>query len=202
MKLSASFDRGQTFSYATTVTDQPWDPAVDAPYSHGAPQGNKNVVKATFIGEYFGLDAHEGGFNVLWTDTRTGVQELFYARVDTERIKPPDILVGISAQVLFGLLAGGGGAILVNGHIVPVPPPDHDLAQAMVALNAASKIGGPSGRWKVRLCKPGASARGALAACAAIPAIDEERTAHAMVAHRIRRLLASAIMIAPQFETD
>ena len=81
VKLSASFDKGKTFSYTTTVTDKPWDPTIDAPYLHGDEQ-------VRFIGEYFGLDADDTGFDVLWTDTRTGVQELFYNRVETERFVP------------------------------------------------------------------------------------------------------------------
>jgi hypothetical protein len=140
--LSASFDQGNTFSdYATTVTDRPWDPAVDAPFSHG----DHNV---TFIGEYFGLDADSNGFDVLWTDTRTGVQELFYDRVDTERYKPPAELSGIVAQILFGVSQDGGGAVIINGHIFRIPPrgPDFDLVQALVALHAAGKIGGVAGR--------------------------------------------------------
>jgi len=157
VKMSASFDKAVTFPYTTTVTDRPWDPKIDAPFSHGDP-------KVTFIGEYFGLDAHSNGFDVLWTDTRTGVQELFYARVDTERVDPPEILVGIVAQVLFGLLAGGGGAIFVNGHIIPVPSPEPDLAHAMVALDAARKINGPAGR---ALTKHAYTTIGAIATAAA-----------------------------------
>jgi len=139
VKLSASFDKGQTFSRTATITDKPWDPAVDAPKSHGDPQ-------VTFIGEYFGLDANGAGFDVLWTDTRTGVQELFFGSAGTERYVPPDVLKGIIAQVVFGLLAGGGGVIFENGHFVPVPSPEPDLSQAMLALNAASNIRGPAGR--------------------------------------------------------
>lgn len=141
VKLSASFDKGKTFPYTTTVTDTPWDPKKDAPLSHGDPL-------VTFIGEYFGLDADDTGFHVLWTDTRTGVQELFYDRVETEQYDPPDILGGISAQILFGVIQGGDGVIIVNGHIIRVPPrgPIYNLAQAMAALDAAGKISGPTGR--------------------------------------------------------
>jgi hypothetical protein len=140
VKMAASFDKGRTFPYTATVTDAPWDPNVDAPYSHR----NENV---TFIGDYFGLDADETGFAVLWTDTRTGVQELFYARVDTEKLEHPRILDGIAAEILVGIIGDGDGAVIVNGHIVRVPPrgPEHDLAQAMAALDAASKISGPPG---------------------------------------------------------
>jgi hypothetical protein len=71
--MAQSFDSGSSFSQFT-VTDQPWDPAVDAPWAHG----NPNV---TFIGDYFGLDASDRGFYPLWTDTRTGIQELWTAIV-------------------------------------------------------------------------------------------------------------------------
>jgi hypothetical protein len=70
-----STDNGQTFSERVTVTENPWDAAVDAPFSHGDPQ-------VTFIGEYFGLDASTLGFFPLWTDTRTGIQEIFTAKVN------------------------------------------------------------------------------------------------------------------------
>ena len=69
VNLAQSFDDGLSFGYFT-VTDQPWDPAIDAPWSHGASQ-------VTFIGDYFGLSANTQGFIPVWTDTRTGVQELW-----------------------------------------------------------------------------------------------------------------------------
>ena len=75
----ASFDQGVTFTDTAIVTDRPWDPAIDAPNSHGDPA-------VTFIGEYFGCDADGRAFDVLWTDTRTGVQELFFSRVETESL--------------------------------------------------------------------------------------------------------------------
>jgi hypothetical protein len=73
--LAISADDGQSFSNRLTVTDYPWDPTIDAPFSHGDPQ-------VTFIGDYFGLDASRIGFFPLWTDTRTGIQEIFTARVN------------------------------------------------------------------------------------------------------------------------
>ncbi len=69
--MAQSFNGGASFNHFT-VTDQPWDPAVAAPWAHG----NPNV---TFIGDYFGLDASYKGFYPLWTDTRTGLQELWTA---------------------------------------------------------------------------------------------------------------------------
>src|SRR5205085_2204877 len=55
VKLAVSTDDGATFPNLVFVTDQAWDPTVDAPFSHG-----DHTV--TFIGEYFGLDASELGF--------------------------------------------------------------------------------------------------------------------------------------------
>lgn len=69
-RMALSFDNGISFSQLFTVTDQPWDPTVDAPWAHG-------VSTLTFIGEYFGFDASDNGFYPLWTDTRTGIQELW-----------------------------------------------------------------------------------------------------------------------------
>lgn len=74
MDLAISIDNGQSFSERTTVTDYPWDPTVNAPNSNKDP-------KVTFIGEYFGLDASPLGFFPLWTDRRTGIQEIFSASV-------------------------------------------------------------------------------------------------------------------------
>jgi hypothetical protein len=71
--LAESFDSGASFD-DFIVTDQPWDPTVDAPWAHGDP----NI---TFIGDYFDIAASNSGFYPLWTDTRTGFQDLFTAIV-------------------------------------------------------------------------------------------------------------------------
>jgi hypothetical protein len=71
--ISQSFDKGASFDYFV-VTDQPWNPTVDAPLAEAFPD-------TTFIGDYFGLDASVQGFIPLWTDTRTGIQELWTAIV-------------------------------------------------------------------------------------------------------------------------
>src|SRR5260221_8759510 len=70
VRMALSFDNGISFSQLFTVTDQPLDPTLDAPWAHGDPN-------LTFIGEYFGFDASDNGFYPLWTDTRTGIQELW-----------------------------------------------------------------------------------------------------------------------------
>ena len=71
--IARSTDNGATFSQRDTVTDRAWDPTVDAPLSHGDPG-------TTFIGDYFGLAGSSLGFFPFWTDTRTGIQEIFTAR--------------------------------------------------------------------------------------------------------------------------
>jgi len=72
--MSYSLNNGGLFGAPTLVTDQPWNPLTDAPWSHG----DANVH---FIGDYFGLDASNIGFYPFWTDTRTGIQEIFTAIV-------------------------------------------------------------------------------------------------------------------------
>ena len=69
--ISQSFDHGASFDYFI-VTDKPWNPATDAPLAEAYPD-------TTFIGDYFGLDTNVQGFVPLWTDTRTGIQELWTA---------------------------------------------------------------------------------------------------------------------------
>jgi hypothetical protein len=71
--IANSDDGGATFARRELVSNVAWDPAVDAPLSHGDP-------KTTFIGEYFGLAAGNYGFLPFWTDTRTGIQEIFSGR--------------------------------------------------------------------------------------------------------------------------
>jgi hypothetical protein len=71
VELAVSADNGASFASRQAVTARPWDPVVDAPWSHGD-------QATTFIGEYFGLAGAPGGWNVFWTDTRTGIQEMFF----------------------------------------------------------------------------------------------------------------------------
>jgi hypothetical protein len=141
-RIMGSFDQGTTFGLPSDVTDMPWDPAVNAPLSHG----NKDD---TFIGEYFGLDSFKDGFAVLWTDTRTGVQELFYDNVGTSVIDAPFWFThGIVATLVGpGVAAGAGGWVIVGGKLVRVPPrgPKYALLQAIAALDAAEDIDHPAG---------------------------------------------------------
>jgi hypothetical protein len=114
VQLAGSWDLGATYDQFVTVTDRPWDPLVDAPFSHGDP----NVH---FIGDYFGLDAGDEDFAVLWTDTRTGVQELFFDRVATKQVKCPHI-PELVAQILVGVVQDGGGWVIIGGKLYKVPP--------------------------------------------------------------------------------
>ena len=134
--IAASFTNGASFDYVKKVTDQPWDPKVNAPLSHGDP----NV---TFIGEYFGLDASSDAFALVWTDTRTGVQELFFDWVHTEKFELPDEFRGIYAKIIFGVIQDGGGLIIVGGKPIPIPPhgPAYDILNALAALDAVKAIG-------------------------------------------------------------
>jgi len=114
VNLAVSWDNGLTFSQFIKVSEQSWDPLVNAPFAHGDP----NVG---FIGEYFGLNAGDDEFALLWTDTRSGVQELMSEVVHTQRIRCPPIPQAV-AHILFGVIDDGGGVIFVNGKFIPVPP--------------------------------------------------------------------------------
>jgi hypothetical protein len=142
-RIMLSFDAATSFWLPVDVSDSPWDPAVNAPLSHGNPND-------TFIGEYFGLDAAASGFAVVWTDTRTGVQELFYDFVGTSKFDPPRWFTeGIVATLLTpGIAAGAGGWVIVGGKIVRVPPrgPSYALLQAITLLDSASEMEHAVGR--------------------------------------------------------
>lgn len=132
VQLAASWDDGATFSQFVTVTDQPWDPLVNAPWSHGDP----NVH---FIGEYFGLDAGDEDFTLLWTDTRTGVQELWSDVVRTKRVRCPPT-PELAGQVLFGVVEDGGGLFLI-GHKLHRVPPRSPLLRLLDDLSARDDLG-------------------------------------------------------------
>ena len=67
------------------LTQYPWDPKVDAILQHGV-----HSFGLTFVGDYFGLAQCSRGFYPLWMDTRTGIAEMYTARVDFHRnVTPP-----------------------------------------------------------------------------------------------------------------
>lgn len=116
--LVASLDRGVTFSLRDSVSDIPWDPAINAPWSHGHPE-------ETFIGEYFGFDADKYYFRIVWTDTRTGMQELFtaeaYIQTSITEFEPR-----LDNEMVFIPLHGSEGGVLfdrITGKVFPIPFP-------------------------------------------------------------------------------
>jgi hypothetical protein len=102
---------------------------------------------ASFIGEYFGLDADARGFHPLWTDTRTGIQELWKATVPP-RIAVPSQIYGQVAQILFGIIQDGGGGEFVGGHIRRIPPwgpPELDILLGVAAHRIAGLVSSREG---------------------------------------------------------
>jgi hypothetical protein len=66
-----STDDGNTFQPNTRVTTFSFDGNVNPAYP------KVGSCTTTFIGDYFGMAAGAEGFYPFWTDTRTGVQEIF-----------------------------------------------------------------------------------------------------------------------------
>lgn len=126
VQIAGSWDLGKTFPQVVRVTDMPWDPTVKAPLSHGDPLVH-------FIGEYFGLDAGDENFAALWTDTRTGMQELFSDVIATKWIKYTNI-PRLAAEILTGVVQDGGGWVVIGGNLHKVPPRG-PLVQLLEALS-------------------------------------------------------------------
>ncbi len=134
-KLAASFSNGSNFEYDSEISDLSWNPAINAPWSHGHSD-------LTFIGDYFGIDAVNNSFAVLWTDTRTGIQELFFDLVATSGYQFTQELEISDTKVLTGVIDDSGGLIWVNGKVIPYPGPgpELDLLNALAALDSVKKI--------------------------------------------------------------
>lgn len=133
VQLTASRDDAASFRELATITDRPWDPAVKAPELDEVPG-------ITFIGEYLGLDAGHDTLALLWTDTRTGFQELWSDVVETERISRrrfPE-LVG---KIVTGVIQDGGGLVLVGGKLIRIPPhsPVFGAIEKLAAKVSAAK---------------------------------------------------------------
>jgi hypothetical protein len=130
-----SCDDGGGFGSAVTITDNPWDPAVNAPWSHGD-------SSVTFIGEYFGYAPAYDWFATIWTDTRTGVQELFFDRVEVAAVRTPIHIPSEVLTILAGVVQDGGGIVFVGGHIVRIPPwdPGIDILHALVAMDSLRQM--------------------------------------------------------------
>jgi len=82
--VAQSLDGGLTF-LPFKVTDQPWDPTVNAPWAHWRSDPSKIDSTCTFIGDYFGLDASSEGIYPNWTDSRDGGFELYTDIVPVRR---------------------------------------------------------------------------------------------------------------------
>jgi hypothetical protein len=138
VKLAPLWPGKPYFDPPATVTDKPWDPAVAAPIVH-------NTTSVTFIGDYFGVAAGDDFFEVVWTDTRTGLQELFSCSVAVKATTRQ--IPQIVAEVIAGVVQDGGGLIFVGGHIVRIPPwdPGVDILRALAAADAAGRIEGAAG---------------------------------------------------------
>ncbi|MBO9681172.1 MAG: exo-alpha-sialidase [Flavisolibacter sp.] len=139
--FTVSFDGGQSFWFPEKLNSHPWNPAINAPWSHGN-------SSRTFIGDYFGLDADAENFHVLWTNTKDGVQELYYNMVRTSKFDPPHIFDGIAGRIFGGVAVDGGGYIFVNGKLIRVPPrsPLLDVLHAIAAYDSVENLTSVSGR--------------------------------------------------------
>lgn len=141
VRITALYPGDTSFVFPITVTDRPWDPTVNPPIVH-------NTSEVTFIGDYFGIAAGPAFFQLVWTDTRTGLQELWSATVTTMAAGsaiPP----GIIAQIIAGVVQDGGGLVFVGGHIVRIPPwnlEEMGVLNALGALSFARNIPGAAGR--------------------------------------------------------
>jgi hypothetical protein len=134
--VSFSCSDGDWFSMPPVIaTDRAWDPAVNAPWSHG-------ISAITFIGEYFGFIGSQTWFATVWTDTRTGVQELFYDGVSLRAIRIPIHIPSEVAEVLAGVVEDGGGLIFVGGKIIRIPPWDPwiDVLYSIAAMDSVKEI--------------------------------------------------------------
>lgn len=145
VKLVSTATFTSNFAFLATVTEKPWDPLVDAPFSHSPPDQS-----VTFIGEYFGLDVSGEDFCVLWTDTRTGHQELWFSRVATwlSEPRPPRLQPGLVGQLIGGVAVDGGGWVITGGYPHPIPPrgPVTEILQLLAANALLARVANPSAR--------------------------------------------------------
>ncbi len=129
-----------SFDFPVTVSNIPWDPAINPPTVHG-------TASVTFIGDYFGIAAGEQFFELVWTDTRTGLQELFSATV-LVNVSPGFVPPEVVGTIIAGVVQDGGGLVFVGGHIIRIPPWDPlvEVVRALAAVNAARSIQNRAGR--------------------------------------------------------
>ncbi|MGO4438779.1 WD40/YVTN/BNR-like repeat-containing protein [Rhizobium sp. RAF56] len=139
VKLTPLWPAKPHFDPPVIVTSHPWDPAINAPIAH-------NTTSVTFIGDYFGIAAGDDFFELVWTDTRTGLQELFSCNVEVKAHtrSVPEIV----ATIVAGVIQDGGGWVIIGGHIVRIPPwdPGIDILHGLAAVESAKQIKGAVGR--------------------------------------------------------
>jgi len=137
--ISVRWPRRDTFEPPVRVTDHPWDPTIKPPTVHA-------TTTVTFIGDYFGIAAGDDFYELVWTDTRTGQQELFSCtvKIESHTKGPPEII----ATIIAGVVQDGGGWIIVGGHLVKIPPwdPGVDILHALASAATARGIPGSVGR--------------------------------------------------------
>ena len=140
VRIAPLWPGGDAFEFPLTVTDHPWDPTVNPPTVH-------NTTDVAFIGDYFGIAAGPEFFELVWTDTRTGLQELFSASVQVDR-QPGYIPPEIVATILAGVTQDGGGLVFVGGHVIHIPPwdPGVDILRGVSAMVSARSIRSAGGR--------------------------------------------------------
>lgn len=146
--LAPSFTWGDDFDRPIAISDTSWDPTAGV----GA-----GLSTDQLFGSYFGLAADTSSFLVLWPDTRTGAQTLYFdrARVDWG---PRPFVPSDHFAVDIRLEGEGGGWVIVvkrGGKVVyvrhvpgtgvpggpgPRPVPARDLVQALDALAARGDL--------------------------------------------------------------
>jgi hypothetical protein len=114
--LAVSTDNGASFPNRVKVTDQAWDPTVDEVWAH-------DDQNTTFIGDYFGIDASRLGFYPFWTDTRTGVQEIFTSRIS---LYPADVYIRDSSTDVGNLPSPGNHWEFID--LIVKRQPDGDVS--------------------------------------------------------------------------
>ena len=142
VRIAPLWPGGAQFDFPKTVTDAPWDPAINPPIAH-------NTTTVTFIGDYFGIGAGEDFFELVWTDTRTGLQELFSASVQVN-VHPGYIPPELVATILAGVIQDGGEAAnrrrAYHTNSSSLWDPGVDILRGVSALASARAIGSRAGR--------------------------------------------------------
>lgn len=134
--VAQSLDNGLTF-LPFKVTDQPWDPAINAPWAHHHDNPSQIDASCTFIGDYFGLDAGAAGIYPCWTDTRDGQQELYTDIVPVRRCAFYIERSSLGQDEIDARRSNPGGAVVPDAFRVVV---DGFTAAQLGVTNSSTKI--------------------------------------------------------------